>query len=118
MTAAQWQMALGEPGDRVSGLEELAQAVAMVLSTQLGAVPGRPTYGLDRLALVDEPLPTLAGRALREVRACFVRSLPRVELVRCTLQATVPEASNGRAVLQVEWRPKVGGEVQASEVTV
>lgn len=102
-------------GETVEGDDELAQAVETALATQLGSVPQEPTYGLDRLELVDEPMTTLEAKAHRLVRRCFALSVPRADLV--SVEA-VDATEGGRAVLRVAWQPKVGAGAQRSSEVV
>lgn len=110
MTAAlHWSPKLGTLDETVEGLEDIAQAIRIILETPKGSDPLRPLFGSDLWKYIDRPLPAVVPILIREswdaIRAWEPRAL--VEKVR-----VIPAA--GRAAIEVQWRP-VGGVL--TEVT-
>lgn len=102
MSRQQWQSKLGEPGARIEGLAELEQSLSIVLTTPVGSVPGRPTFGSRLHELVDQPINVVRARAAQEVRRAVAESEPRIEIIDTAVaDATV----GGTATCQVYWRP-------------
>lgn len=104
---------LGSPGEVVSGLEELRQAVAVLFATPEGSVPGRPRYGFRILEVIDLPVNQMRPIFLREARRALVLNEPRAELSDVqVVQGTAP----GQVIGRVLWRPAAGGALESLEV--
>lgn len=114
---ATWQPQIdGAPGSRVTGIDELAQSLSLVIATPLGSVPGRPLFGSKVFELISAPLDEVRARAPAYVRDAALQNLPRIEL-RDT-RAT-PSAA-GAIDLEVDWVPvgQVAAPVQTTMVPV
>lgn len=85
------------PTDRV---QEIAQNVAMIISTPQGSVPLDRDFGLDH-TIIDRPMPR--ARALMEVE--IVRQVgkyePRVRVLRVLWDADPAAAMDGAATFRV-----------------
>lgn len=115
MTAQQWQPKLGAPGERVYGLEELEQALLIVLRTLRRSVPGRPEFGTELDRIVDMPASEVRAFVVREVMRAVAASEPRV-----TVRAVVPGAmaASGALTVAVTWAPAAGGTERTTRVEV
>ena len=56
ITYVDWQYKLNGIGSIAEGVEDINQCIAVILSTQKGSVPHRPTFGSDILKYVDYPV--------------------------------------------------------------
>jgi phage baseplate assembly protein W len=113
----QWQSKLGEPGVRVDGLAELEQSLSIVLTTPVGSVPGRPSFGSRLHELIDQPVSTVRARAPQEVRRAVTQNEPRIEIIDTAIVDPTPD---GGVTYQVYWRPAQQPDAAAkmTEVTV
>lgn len=112
-----WQPLIGgAPGERVTGIDELAQSLSLVIATPVGAVPGRPLFGSRVFELISAPVDEVRARAPAYVRDAALQNLPRIELQ--DTRAT-PVAA-GTIELEVDWLPvgQVEGPIQTTRVTV
>jgi phage baseplate assembly protein W len=66
------QIKLGKIGEVITGLEDLNQEIFLILSTPLGSVPHRPTYGSRIYEYLDKPMniakPLILAEAWRALR--------------------------------------------------
>lgn len=109
-----WQPALGQPG-QVTGLEDLAQAVRLIVTTPKGAVPLRPDFGCGLLDYLDHPSGLARARMIREVAEAVHRWEPRVQVTGVRVDAQ----SLGHASISVSWMPKESpADAQSTRIEV
>ncbi len=107
-------MSLAEPGARVTGDEELEQALRIILKTPLGSVPGDPGFGIELADIVDGPVNEVRPRIVRAVVQAVAASDPRIVVVGVQVVSTV-----GRIVAVVRWRAaRAGAPVRETRVEV
>jgi phage baseplate assembly protein W len=94
-------------GEVVTGLEEVAQAIRIILSTPLGSVPHRPTFGCDLFEQVDRPMPVAIPAIIRSTFRALRQWEPRIDVKR----VSVTPALVGAVVLTITWSPKGGDDV-------
>lgn len=61
-----WQLKLNEIGDVAQGIDDINQCIAIILTTQKGSVPHRPTFGSDILKYIDSPIHVAIPNIIRE----------------------------------------------------
>lgn len=117
-SAQQWQMRIGgAAGERVTGIEELEQSLAIIVQTELGSVPGRPGFGLRFDEILDAPPDTARAVASREVVRAVRDADPRISVLGATPFG--PNA-DGHMVIEIQWQPAVAIDVEprVTRVTV
>lgn len=102
-----WQPSMESMGAFVTGLEEVAQAIQIILGTPLGSVPHRPTFGCDAYEQLDRPVQTAIPRIIQAVFRALRQWEPRIDVLRVAVTPALP----GSVVLTVVWAPKGGDEV-------
>lgn len=103
-----WQPALGGDGT-VSGLDDLRQAIAIILKTPRGSDPLRPEFGSDLRRYIDYPVNRGRPHLVRETVAAIRRWEPRVSVVR----VGVKPAGDGGVMISVVFRLANGIEATA-----
>jgi phage baseplate assembly protein W len=78
---AHWQMALGGQG-YAEALDDVRQAIAIILTTRKGTDPLRPEFGSDLWRYIDYPIDRARPHLVREVHAALRRWEPRMEIER------------------------------------
>jgi phage baseplate assembly protein W len=106
-----WQPALGAVDAFVQGMDDLAQSIRIVITTPKGSVPLLPEFGCDILPLLDNPLPGVMGRVVREVSLALATWEPRIKVTKVQMQTS----GCGAATLAVSWIPK--GDPSAAPTT-
>lgn len=96
---ASWSMALGVLGGTVYGLEELAQAVRIILATPAGSRPHLPEFGLS-FRWLDAPASVAVPQIVQEVASALARWEPRIVVQR----VRVLPAGPGAYTVTVTWR--------------
>jgi phage baseplate assembly protein W len=86
---AHWQIALGGAG-YAEALDDLRQAIAIILLTRKGSDPLRPAFGSDIWRYIDHPIDRARPHLVREVVEAIRRWEPRVKVERVTV--TLDEA--------------------------
>lgn len=102
-----WQLALGNQGAVVSGLEDLAQSVSIIVGTPMGSAPGRPDFGCEAFSQLDRPITTAIPRMIQSIFRAIAKWEPRVELRKVSVEPVTP----GAVILVLVWAPKGGEDV-------
>lgn len=108
------QFALGSLGGVVTGTEELAQALQILLNTPVGAVPLEPEFGCDILQHLDRPGPGAIAAMIKEISKAVARWEPRITLQ--TVRVTEITAEGG-VTLAIAWTPAESESDSASSTT-
>ena len=100
-TAAYWQPALGGLGAFVDGLDEIHQALLILLMTPKGTDPLRPEFGVGLQKWVDQPAQRIVGKAVAEISRALALWEPRI----VPLSITLVETGDAGLTVKVRWRP-------------
>jgi phage baseplate assembly protein W len=103
-----WQPKLGALGETVAGLDELEQAIVLIVKTHPGSIPLKPEFGCNWLDWLDKPAAKAIPGIIRAITRAVLRWEDRVELgeIVCKLPSlTAPH-------LKIAWRP--AGEGRAA----
>lgn len=111
ITSAHWQPALGTPGDVVTGLRDIDQAIRIILTTPLGADPHRPEFGSRLFDYLDWPVNRVTPHLVRE----SVEAIRRWE-TRVTVEQVLVGIEAEHITVRVQWRV-ADGVFQLTEVT-
>lgn len=112
--APYWQPRLAWLGQTVTGLDDIGQAVYIILATVKGQVPHRPDFGLDPMGYMDLPFPRLKPRLIRDVIKAIQTWEPRAVVSR--VDVTPDQTGSGQVQVSVTWRPKTGTDLVTTEV--
>jgi phage baseplate assembly protein W len=123
ITSQDWSMQLdplGQPGANlgtvVQGLDDVAQALAIIVTTPKGTDPLRPDFACDVLSFLDLPTPVLRPHAVREITLAITRYEPRVTVLGVAVNPQT--AVNGsHVVITITWRLTMQGQASATQVT-
>ena len=96
-----WQYKLNEIGSVAEGIEDINQCIAVILSTQKGSVPHRPTFGSDILKYVDTPVNVAKPNITREV----IDSINLWE-IRVNIDSVSIEINQTQLNIKVQWSLK------------
>lgn len=66
ITYVDWQYKLNSIGEVAEGVEDINQCIAIILLTQNGSDPLRPTFGSDIYKYVDYPVNSAKANIIRE----------------------------------------------------
>lgn len=111
ITSAHWQPALGTPGDVVTGLRDIDQAIRIILTTPLGSDPHRPEFGSRLFDYLDWPVNRVTPHLVRE----SVEAIRRWE-TRVTAEQVLVGIEAEHITVRVRWRV-ADGVSQLTEVT-
>ncbi|MEI8128523.1 MAG: GPW/gp25 family protein [bacterium] len=109
-----WQCKLNDIGSVAEGLEDINQCIAIILSTQKGSVPHRPTFGSDILKYVDTPVNIAKPNIIREV-------IDAINLweTRVNVDSVTVEINETQLNIKVQWSLKEDSSTSGtSEVSV
>lgn len=101
ITYVDWQLKLNEIGSVSEGIEDINQCIAIILSTQKGSVPHRPTFGSDILKYVDYPINSAKANIIRET----VDAITLWE-VRVNVDSVSVEIDETQLKIKVQWSLK------------
>ena len=96
------------------GLDELAQALRIIVTTSLGSVPLSPEFGCDLLPYLDRPTPQALPGIIRAVSRAVARWEPRVKLQK--VQVVAGDQAH-RRTLRMIWSPTESSITASSQTT-
>lgn len=103
-----WQPALGGDGE-VVGLDDLRQAIVIILKTPRGSDPLRPEFGSGIHRYIDYPVNRARPHLVRETVDAIRRWEPRLAVVR----VLVSQAGDAGVKISVVFRLASGVEATA-----
>ena len=98
-TSVFWQPALQAPGEIVRGLDDIWQAIQIILRTPRGSDPHRPDFGSNIHLYLDYPIDQAVPHLVRETVEAIRRWEPRCQLVKVT-----PSIMEAQITLRVQWK--------------
>jgi uncharacterized protein len=101
-----WQPAYGRAGVAVTGLEEIAQAVSLIVRTPTGSLPGDPAFGCEALDQLDRPITLAIPKMVQAVFKALRAWEPRIDVTR----VSATPVALGAVILSVVWAPKGSAE--------
>lgn len=102
-TSVFWQPALQAPGEIVQGLDDIWQAIQIILRTPRGSDPHRPEFGSNLHLYIDWPVERAIPHVVRE----SVDAIRRWE-TRCQLMSVKPTVDGEHLTLRVSWKGSDG----------
>lgn len=110
ISSADWSLRLGAIGQVVKGIEDVAQCLAIILSTPKGSDPLRPTFGSDLWRFVDSPVNAALPGIVREARTAIGTWEPRVKVVSISAAPVIGDSQSGAHLqVTVNWQLKFEG---------
>lgn len=109
ITYVDWQLKLNEIGSVSEGIEDINQCIAIILSTQKGSVPHRPTFGSDILKYVDYPINSAKANIIRET----VDAITLWE-VKVNVDSVSVEIDETQLKIKVQWSLKEDSSVSST----
>jgi hypothetical protein len=101
--AHHWQPALGRDG-YVEGIDDIRQAIAIILRTPQGSDPLRPDFGNRVWMYLDYPIDRARPHIVRETVEAIRRWEPRVKVTRVVV------GLDGEAAIKITVYVKLAGE--------
>lgn len=105
-------------GNVVEGLDDVAQCIAIILTTPPGSDPLRPDFACDLFQFVDRPLSQALAAIVAQVTDALELWEPRIRTLSVTAQ---PGPSLGQLEVTVEWQlnlPGASGPAQTTAVAI
>jgi len=120
--AADWSLALdrhGGLGRVVEGIDDVNQAIEIILTTPKGSDPLRPTFGADLWQYIDFPMNSALAAIVREVTDAVTLWEPRVKLRGVKAAPATDSVAQAGAHLNVtvSWELELGGEPSPAQST-
>ena len=110
-----WSPKLGvarnEPCEKVTGVDDIAQCIRIILETPKGSDPLRPLFGSDAYLYLDRPLPATVPFIIREAWDAIATWEPRAVVERIAV-----ETENEHATAVVYWHPVDGVKTEVLRV--
>jgi uncharacterized protein len=115
--SADWSLMLdgaGQPGSGignvVSGVSDVNQCIAIILTTPQGTDVLRPTFGTDVWKYIDAPISQATPAIVREVVQSITQWEPRVKVlsVKTTPITSTSNQPGAHLEITVNWRLRLG----------
>lgn len=107
ITSDDWSYDLQNPGFVVQGLQDIQQCVFIILTTQKGTDPTRPTFGCGVYDWIDKPVSIAVPNMKREIAEAIGLFEPRVKIIR--ILQTVEDST---VTFTIEWKFAEQTEIQ------
>ncbi len=117
ITSADWSLMLDTPGQPgsgignvVTGVADVDQCIAIILTTPKGTDVLRPTFGVDFWKYIDAPISEAGPAVVREVTQAITQWEPRVKLLSVTTTPLLDVAAQPGAHVEitVSWQLNLG----------
>ena len=105
ITSSYWQLSTAQAGEVVQGLADIQQCIQTLLSTQRGSVVLMPTFGIDIMALIGQPINVVKADLTRDIIEQIEAFEPRVSIERIT--ATM-QGDGSNLLVQLTWNSARG----------
>ena len=126
ITSASWSLMLDSTagggsgsgiGQVVQGLADIAQCIAIILTTIPGEDPFRPTFGCDLTQYIDRPLPAVLPAIVGVVTTAIETWEPRVTVLGVT---ATPGGSAAPALITVSvtWQVDLGATLAPGQSVI
>ncbi len=118
IASADWSLMLdsaGQPGSAigrvVTGVDDVDQCIAIILTTPKGTDVLRPSFGTDLWKYIDAPINQAGPAVVREVTQSITQWEPRVKVLSVTTTplAGVATQSGAHVEITVAWQLNLGG---------
>lgn len=113
ITAADWQLRLGQIGEVVEGLDDIEQCIQIVLRTPKGSVPHRPDFGSELFKYLDAPInlarPAIVGTTVEAIRQWEQR---------VTVKRVLVDQDGEHLTVQVQYAVNATSSLAITEITV
>ena len=86
-----WSFSVAKPGAMVQGDDDIGQCVYIILTTQKGTDPLRPTFGIDLFSYIDSPINITAVNLTRELAEQINLWEPRVNVTEVKYKIEVQQ---------------------------
>jgi len=93
-----WQPKLNDIGEVVQGIDDINQCIYIILTTQKGSVPHRPTFGSNIYQYIDYPVQEAIPNIIREVIDAITEWEKRVEISQVSA-----ELDKANVKIKIEW---------------
>jgi phage baseplate assembly protein W len=97
--ATNWSLSLATYGEVVQGLTEISQAIHVIVTTQRGSDPLRPSFGSDIYLYIDRPVTEAIPRMIKAAVDAIRIWETRVKVTRVTYNLDV----DGLVEFTIEW---------------
>ena len=109
ITYVDWQYKLNKIGSVAEGVEDINQCIAIILLTQKGSDPLRPTFGSDIYKYIDYPINSAKANIIRET----VDAITLWE-VRVNFDSVSVEIDETQLKIKVQWSLKEDSSVSSA----
>ena len=108
-----WQFKLNDIGGVAEGVEDINQCIAIILCTQKGSNPHRPTFGSNIYKYIDYPINIAKPNIIRET----IDAITKWE-TRINVNSVFVEIEKEHIKIKVQWTLKNSATQGTSEVTL
>jgi Bacteriophage baseplate protein W len=124
--SADWSLMLdsaGRPGSGignvVTGIGDVDQCIAIILTTPKGTDVLRPTFGTDLWKYIDAPISQAGPAVVREVMQSITQWEPRVKVlsVTTTPPGGIATQTGAHVEITVAWQLDLGGAASPTRST-
>lgn len=91
-------------GEVVEDFDDVNQCLRIIMTTQPGTDPLRPTFATNVLEFIDKPITFMRPHAVREVTRAITRWEPRVIVTKVSVEF---DAAAGVVVINITWKLNV-----------
>ncbi len=106
-------------GEVVTGVDDVDQCIAIILTTPKGSDVLRPTFGTDLWKYIDAPIKEAGLAAVREVTQSITQWEPRVKVLSVTTTplAGITTQAGAHVEITVAWQLNLGGAPSPTRTT-
>ena len=110
-----WQLSTSEEGAVVQGLADIQQCINTILTTQRGSAVLMPTFGVDIMAVVGQPINVVKADLIRDIIEQIETYEPRVSIER--INATV-QGDGSNLLVEIAWAAAQGTGINTANYAI
>lgn len=111
--AKNWTLSVDAQGEIVEGLNEISQCIFIIIKTQIGSDPLRPSFGCEIFKYIDRPV----NEAIPKMITSIVSSLniweTRIDVTKVTYAINL-----GATEFTIEWKEKTTDQTGSTKVLI
>jgi len=109
ITYIDWQYKFNSIGGVAEGVEDINQCIAIILLTQKGTDPLRPTFGSDIYKYVDTPVNSAKANIIRESIDAIEKWETRIKIDSVTVEIIETQIK-----VKIQWSLKSSNKTQGT----
>lgn len=109
--STQWQLSTAGPGQVVEGVDDINQAISIIILTVPGSDPLRPLFGCGLVDLIDRPSNVVGADMAASIDKALRLWEPRIKVLKITYRVMMEQI-----FFSISWQMRIGFQQGQADV--